>query len=522
MGSTERSARRVHIRLRSAAIAACAVTCVATFSGAAFAIEPEVTSDTTAQFYDVRSPTGENVLARRRLTTTLGVAAYDLLGVDKLPAEDGRLQPELSFRARMRYDADYGANAGEATPSATNAYVPGFSRGPVDLMYGYVEGRRFAKGWLNFKLGRQYVTDSLGWYSFDGGEAKITTPLFFSVEAYGGLEVRGGMPLSSPRFEADGVWRGDRTGFDPSTYPSFQANDIAPAIGVALETAGFTWVHGRLTYRRVYNTGSSNVSQFANGLSAPTLYDGTRISTEKIGYSLEGTLLKYGGVKGGFAWDMYSAKMASIYASLDGYVTDKLTLSLDYDYYAPTYDADSIWNFFLGEPTNDVGARANYALSDSVSLAAGGHGRIFTVQDALLSNTASPNITIANYPGYVPSNGHAFDGGFDVAIRQRIGENQNGVRGTGNFGQDGDRVGGEFFFDRVLYDRYLAGGRMSVFQWNDKLRPDRDAVSFGAVASVGYKLAKRSRVRFDQDMNLNRIVGAGFRSMVWLTVAVAP
>src|SRR4051812_15331500 len=38
----------------------------------------EVTSDTTAQFYEMRSPTGQTIIARRRLTTTLGVAVYDL------------------------------------------------------------------------------------------------------------------------------------------------------------------------------------------------------------------------------------------------------------------------------------------------------------------------------------------------------------------------------------------------------------------------------------------------------------
>ncbi len=491
-------------------------------SSLAHALEPEVTSDTTAQFYDVRSPTGETVLSRRRLTTTLGVSTYDLLGAEQATPADGRLQPELSFRARMRYDADYGADPNEAAPNAPNSVVPGFSRGPVDLMYGYVEGRRFARGWLGFKLGRQYTTDALGWWSFDGGEVKVTTPLYFSVEAYGGLEVRGGLPLSTPRFQSDGVWRGDRTGYDPSLYTAFQPNDIAPAIGLAIETAGFSWMHGRLTYRRVYNTGSSNVSMFASGLTAPVTYDGTRVSSERVGYSVDGNLAQVGGVRGGFAWDMYNAKMASMYASLDAYAGQKLTLSLDYDYYAPTYDADSIWNFFMGEPMNDLGARASYSLSDYVSMAGGVHGRIFQTQTDVTSNTASPNITAANNPNYYPTNGASFDGGFDVSIRQKTGENQNGVRGSGNFGREGDRAGGELFFDRVLYDRYLAGGRMSVYQWNDKLRPGRDATSFGAVASVGYKVAKRTRVRFDQEMNVNRIVGAGFRSMIWLTVAVNP
>jgi hypothetical protein len=46
---------------------------------AAHALDGQVTTDSAAQFYDVRSPTGETILERRRLTATLG------LGVDNFP-----------------------------------------------------------------------------------------------------------------------------------------------------------------------------------------------------------------------------------------------------------------------------------------------------------------------------------------------------------------------------------------------------------------------------------------------------
>src|SRR5215472_17225264 len=102
----------------------CAVTGVATLlaAGPALALEPEVTSDTAAQFYDVRSPTGETVLPRRRLTTTLGVSAYDL--IDR--PLDQPMRPELSFRARMRYDADYGASPQETDSTNYQRFVTGF------------------------------------------------------------------------------------------------------------------------------------------------------------------------------------------------------------------------------------------------------------------------------------------------------------------------------------------------------------------------------------------------------------
>jgi hypothetical protein len=141
-------------------------------------MDAEVTSDTAAQFYDVRSPTGETILSRRRLTTTLGVSAYDML---ETPPGDPRA-PDLSFRARVRYDADYGAAGAESDPTAFPRFVPGFAEGAVDVMYGYLEGRRFLHGLLGFKLGRQYVTDVLGWWSFDGGQASVTTPFFVKAD----------------------------------------------------------------------------------------------------------------------------------------------------------------------------------------------------------------------------------------------------------------------------------------------------------------------------------------------------
>ena len=195
--------------------------------GTAHALDAEVTSDSAAQFYDVRSPAptamgNVTVLERRRLTTSLGLGLYNLIDA---PQGDPKA-PDLSFRARIRYDADYGVSSAETdatNPGNFPTLVPGLDQQLVDLMYAYIEGRRFAGGWLGFKVGRQYVTDVLGWWAFDGGEVSVSTPYYLKAEAYGGLEERGGMPLSTPRFRgapASGV--GSRSGYDPSLYPQFQ------------------------------------------------------------------------------------------------------------------------------------------------------------------------------------------------------------------------------------------------------------------------------------------------------------
>jgi hypothetical protein len=490
----------------------------------AYAMDAEVTGDATAQFYDVRSPTGETVLSRRRLLGILGVSAYDLLDA---PAGDPRA-PDLSLRARLRYDADYGASGATVDPTNYDSFVPGFSRGPVDLMYAYVEGRRFFRGWLGFKLGRQYITDALGWWSFDGGEASVTTPYFAKLEAFVGLEQRGGLPLNTSRFEPDGIWRGNRSNFEPTVrdlYTSFQPASVAPAFGVALESTGVTWIHGRLTYRRVYNTGPTNLSEFASALYTPAQYDGWRISSERVGYGFNANWAQVGGAKGGIVYDVYRGEVTQAYASLDGYMGTRLTLSGDYDYYVPSFDADSIWNFFAGEPSNDVGLRANVDVDDRWSIAGGAHLRIFDVQtkpfDPGVSSSAyapSPNFNAAE--AYFPGNGHPFDEGANLSARWRTSVTTLGLRGSGNFGQEGDRVGADVSGERVFEARYLASGRVGVWQWDDKIRPDRGATSFNYVASVGYRFAPRAQASVEWEHDINRLVGQRFRLMFWLTVAV--
>jgi hypothetical protein len=241
------------------------------------AVETEVNSTSAGQAYTLSSPWGGLTVKRRRFLETLALGLYHLEGGEPKPGG-----PDISVRLRLRLDADAGISSDEtAYNAASDRFVPGLVLAPIDLMYAYVEGRNLAKGWLGFRLGRQYVTDSLGWWAFDGGLVRVTTPFFAEVELYGGLEERGGLPLSTPRFERNGVWRGDRKGIDDTVYTQFEKASIAPSYGVALQSTGVTWIHGRLDYRKVLNQGDSVVSLLVpdpiTGL--PVLAQGTRTSS---------------------------------------------------------------------------------------------------------------------------------------------------------------------------------------------------------------------------------------------------
>ena len=164
--------------------------------------------------------------------------------------------------------------------------------------------------------------------------------------------------LATPRFEQNGVWRGDRAGFAPTVYPQFGQDHWAPAYGAALESTGVTWIHGRLDYRKVQNQGTSVVSPFPNPVTG--IYDvfsGTRTSSERIGYAMDVSAMKLGGAKVGLVYDLFNNGFANYYGNVDAYLGQRLQVGVDYDYFRPTFDGDSIFNYFNHSPLTTITGR---------------------------------------------------------------------------------------------------------------------------------------------------------------------
>jgi len=486
----------------------------------AAAFDGEITSDSAAQFYDVRSPTGQVTLMRRRFTTTLGLDAYNLLDS---PMGDPKA-PELSFRARVRYDADYGASPAETDVNQPNRLIPGFNPESVDLMYAYLEGRRFFGGWFGFKLGSQYVSDVLGWWAFDGIDVAVTTPYYVKLEAYGGLEQRGGLLAASSRFEGDGVWRGNRASYPAILYPAFQVENYAPAFGVAVESTGVSWLHSRLTYRRVYNTGSTNTAVFFPTDIAPAdspataSISGMRISSDKVGWAADAALQGWGGLRGGFVYDLYLGELTSAYATLDVHATSKVTIGADYDFYLPTWEGDSIWNFFDSLPRSNFGVRASVNATPQVSVSADAHMRISRVDTSTLPIDSPLNSASAEGTPIFPK-AQSLDEGGSVVARYRTGETTALLNARGDFGPEGDRVGADVSGEHVFEQRYIVGGRLGLWQWKDDLQ--QTATSFQYVASLGYRFLPRCRGTIEWEHDINGLVGNRFRLMFLLNLAVS-
>jgi hypothetical protein len=475
------------------------------------AYESEVDASLDAQYYSLQSPYGEPLVRKRRYTETLGLALYDL-GDQKEP--DG---PSLSFRSRLRLDADFGVDPAEQDPNSPR-FVPGVPQAPLDLMYAYLDGQRYFGGVLGFRLGRQFVTDMLGWWSFDGGLVAITTPAFLRIEAYGGLEQRSGLPLlGTSRYQADGVARGSRDGMQSDQYTSYlEQSLVAPAVGVALETTGLDWLDARVTYRRVLNRDTVLVSPFIDAGNGFVYAKGDRISTERFGASARVSHPDFGAVYASDVYDLYTQKTGAFAAGLDAYVTRRVTLGADYDYFLPIFDGDSIWNWFSHSAQKSATGRADVRLSRRFDVSATGGVRLFETRgdsrEWAASGAAVPATREVDFTG-------SLGGGY------RWNDGSVSTRGVLETGERGHRVGGDVTtrksYDAGYYDTLVV---LSLYDWEDALRDDRYATSFsyvlGAGVSPGIDFLNRGRLGIEWEHAMNRLVGQRYRVLATLDFSV--
>ncbi len=509
----------------------------------AHATDFEVSGTTAGQGYSVTSPWGQQI-ERRRILQTLGFSVYHLQG-DFDPD-----QADYNVRVLFRVDGELGLGnhlSSDVSDGETNFgtaggryYVPGLTPARFDIMYAYVEGKGIGDGWFGFRAGRQYVSDALGWWSFDGGLVRLTTPAYFDVEAYGGLEQRGGLPLSTSRYESQGVWRGNHDDFDEpggplsSDYPSYQFAGVAPAFGVAVESDGPSWLHGRLTYRRVYELGEAFTQQFPDSGAGYRSVSGQRISSDKLGYSAFINKSDLGGLKGGFSYDFYNQTFPTAYGGIEAYLGDRVTAGLDADHFRPTFDGDSIFNWFTHSPTTTATGRVEARFTDQVSMSAQGGARLWETEgdpaafaalecasDGLpedckdRGNLVDPSGRLISDEADRPAT-YTVDALAQLAARFRTTMGGVELRSMLQTGARGRRVGADVAGNLVLAGGLVdLGARTSFFDFG---APGDDTASFNYVLGVGLKPLDLSRFGVEWEHDINDVAGQRFRLMGRLDV----
>jgi hypothetical protein len=357
--------------------------------------------------------------------------------------------------------------------------VPGLAAHDVDLMYAWIDGQRFLNGWLDFRLGRQFVVDSLGWSSFDGAQVALQTPWWIRVEGYAGLEVRGATPLSPSAFELDGTQRLPRAGLDPSAYPAIEEPAFAPVWGVALESRGMMWAHGRVTFREVQSEG--------------------RVQERRLGYSASVTPIEPLTVRGSVVWDLHLGFVPEVTGGVDVQVARPLVLGAEYVHFTPTFDGDSIWNFFPAEPMNDARLRAQLRIRDGLDLSALAFARLF--------DGGSDTVT---------------DLGGSASVRgwNRVVELQGRLHGSDGYG--GLRLGADAWARRAFDDGRLALTlRLSAWRWSKRSGADLGN-AFAYVLGGEYRFSHPAKIIVEAEHDMDRVAGQRFRLLAMLDLRFAP
>lgn len=488
-----------------------AATAGVAFPSPARAYETEVEASLTAQYYMLTSPWGDPQLRRRRYTETLGLSVWNIQG------EPDPRGPRLSFQSRLRLDADFGQSSAERALRDPR-FIPGLQEAPLDLMYAYLEGQRYLDGHLGFRLGRQYLFDTLGFWSFDGGLVTLSAPANLLVEAYAGFEQRGGgLPyFGTRRFESQGVYRGDRYGYETNYYPSFlDESKLAPAAGVAVEASGFGVLHSRLSYRKVINRDEVNISPFLDAGNGQWFLRGDRTSSERIGYSLRADSPRVGALNGSVVYDFYNQIFSQYALSADAYLDPRWTVGGRFERYTPTFDGDSIFNWFSHSPTTSTLGRVDARFSRAWQATLSGGVRWFETEGKPSTYVSDPDPT---------KTGRLFDLSLDAGARYDFGRGSLGLRGGGETGERGRRLGGDVTGRHRFGSRYDTLCVVSLWDWSDALRPDRDATSFayvlGGGITPGPSFFARSRLGFEWEHDMNRVVGQRFRALVTLDLTV--
>jgi hypothetical protein len=245
------------------------------------------------------------------------------------------------------------------------------------------------------------------------------------------------------------------------------------------------------------------------------VYNATRTSSDRLGYAIDATAASVGGVKGGLVYDFYMGAFSNWYASGDWYAADHITLGGEYEYFRPTFDGDSIFSFFPHYPMKTATGRLAIDASDQIDVAGSGGVRLYQT-DGDPANFYQPNGT-----DRITQTTSQTDVLANLSGRYRYGTGMFGLRGMSQTGDRGHRQGADLNTEQYfLGRRWTALGRVSLYDWTDRLRPDRNATSFAYVVGGAFRPTPAVEALVEWEHDINRLVGQRFRILALVNLTV--
>ncbi len=454
------------------------------------AVEYDLTAETFAQAYQARGPYGAPVISARRLTQILSFSTSHRF-------DEGRGATVL-FRFRLRFDGEFGDNCGGATGRCleeSNAdrrtdWVPGFSRRSVDVPYAYVAINGLGKGRVDMMLGRIMTTDVLGFFLHDGGMLQVHLAPWILLQTYGGLEVRGGFPLSDSRFERDGATRADRGAWDGSRAPWIADRRYAPVVSMSIQAHQLGRYFARATYRRVQTS------------------DG--IAEEKLGASVDATPTAAIRLSGRAVFSVPQRQLSTLEVAADWRYSSRLLLRLQLQRMRPTFDQTTIWNSFWMDPIDEARVVSALRLQPSMQITLNALARRYALSELGPSTNAATAVD-------------QYTVGATGALSVQKPSWELCLRGTAEGGSVAARGGVDFTVAvQPWRDWLLLNASVSLWTNSEPLRPSRSGTSVALVGGTVVRLTPFARLHVDGELDSNPLVGQRFRVMSTLVLSAQP
>jgi hypothetical protein len=438
---------------------------------------------TIGQGYQLRrfGANGNNeLLSRRRLTQYMDLAVFDLAPA-RWRGEDGD-RNLLYFDASLRFDSDFGGYM-LGRPSGDDE-IRELKQSQLDILYAFLGGRNVG-GRVDFQLGRQIHFDLVDFFAFDGADAIVHLTRYVGVQAYGGTEVRGELPLSAPIYELDGTSAGSR---DPATRPG-QNSMMRPLAGAAIvggrDGGPLT---GRLAYRRVWSATADRL---------PGEPD-SGVNDEKLALTANAGWRDRLWAAGGARLNLLLGEFDNGQLLVKVRTRGKQWLTLDGAYLAPTFDGDSIWNVFASGAYGDLRAIYEIGIGPEVKAYARGFARFFT------------------------ASGRAGGGSMGATWRRGRGL----LRADGYFddGYGGRKTGVDASARLAVKKNFELEGRLTGYQWRADAASDAagttndGGVVFGAQAGGRWLLGRGVRLHLLAEDNVGTYYLSQFRGLAVVEV----
>ncbi|MBI5499454.1 MAG: hypothetical protein HY907_04385 [Deltaproteobacteria bacterium] len=316
-----------------------------------------IDSRTSALLYPIIGRDGIGEVDAQILQTRLRLRIDDLLPVES-DAADPLVAPDLAFDLSVRLFGDFGVPSGANDPAGLD-FVPGVDAFSPEIQFAFFEATNLAGGWIDaVRAGRLIHTTVLGWRSDDGALIRFGYEEYFHLQLAGGIENIPGFDfLSASPFAPEGVERWQENGDGARRYQHNNANggQLTPREPQARPTVQATAdgvvgpVGYEVGYRHTWLSFDGKAAQQVAGIRLDGDLDPVFLST-----SLRADI-------GGAA---VSDADASVDVRLGG---GRHRIGLQYDYFRPTFDLDSIFWVFASDPFHEATVRYRFPLVGALS-----------------------------------------------------------------------------------------------------------------------------------------------------------